>query len=166
MNLSQRSKLSLCQFLALFERDDLVLLLGKYELRTDELESYWSGQSVTAVLKEAILQASASQLGELVQELARTGNSMRTEISPRYRFDERWGDLCLCLKLDGYARERDDYDRELERFVLVEPLLEGATTVDDDLTKELHRSELSSIEEILQVLETSTIQNGAKLLPI
>ena len=30
MNLSERSKLSLCQFLTLFGRDDLILLLGKY----------------------------------------------------------------------------------------------------------------------------------------
>lgn len=155
MNLSRRSKLSLCQFLALFERDDLVLLFDKYELPTDELESRWRGQSVTALLKEAILQASASQLGELVQELARAGNSMRAEISPRYRFDERWDDLLLCLKLDGYAKERNEYDRELGRFVPVEPVLEGAAVVEDDLTRELRRSGLSDIEGIFEVLESS-----------
>ena len=155
MNLSKRSKLSVCQFLALFNRDELVLLLGKYELPTDELESRMGGQSVTAVLKEVVLEASASQLKGLIQELARTGNSMRTEISPRYRFDERWDDLCLCLKLDGYAIERDEYDRELGRFVPVEPVLEGVDAVEDDLTSELRRSGISDIEEILQVLEGS-----------
>ena len=39
MYLSKRSKLSLCQFLTLFGRDDLVLLLGKYGFSTDELET-------------------------------------------------------------------------------------------------------------------------------
>ncbi len=162
MNLSKRSKLSVCQFLALFNRDELVLLLGKYELPTDELESRMGGQSVTAVLKVDILQASASQLGELVQELARTWGSLRNEISPRYRFDERWDDLCLCLNLDGYAMERDEYDRELGRFVPVEPMLEGAVAVEDDLTGELRRSGLSDIEGILKVLEDSAgaFRNG------
>lgn len=155
MNLSKRAKLSLCQFLDLFERDSLVLLLDKYELPTDELESHRIGQGVTPVVKEVVLEASASQLEELVQELARTQGSMRTEISPRYRFDERWDDLLLCLKLDGYAKERDEYDRELGRFVPVEPVLEGAAVVEDDLTRELRRSGLSDIEGILQVLESS-----------
>ena len=155
MNLSKRSKLSLCQFLALFESDDLVLLLDKYELPADELESRLGGQSVTVLLKEAILQASPLQLGELVQELARAGNSMRAEISSRYRFDERWDDLLLCLKLDGYDEERDEWNNKLNRFVSVEPVLEGAAVVEDDLTGELRRSELSDIEGILQVLEGS-----------
>ena len=155
MILNTRSKLSLCQFLALFNSGDLVLLFGKYELPTDELESLWGGQSVVAVLKEAILQASASQLGELIQELARTRGSMRNGISPHYRFDERWDDLLLCLKLDGYVMERDECDRELGRLVPVEPVLEGAAAVEDGLTRELQRSGLSDIEGILHVFESS-----------
>ena len=46
MNLSKRSKLSLCQFLTLFGRDDLILLLGKYGFSTDELENQWAGASM------------------------------------------------------------------------------------------------------------------------
>ena len=38
MNLSQRSKLSICQFLTLFNVEDLNILLDKYRLSTDELE--------------------------------------------------------------------------------------------------------------------------------
>ena len=41
MNLSQRSKLSLCQFLTLFGRDELILLLAKFGLSTYKLEDQW-----------------------------------------------------------------------------------------------------------------------------
>ena len=101
MNLGRRSRLSLCQFLTLFGRGELVLLLGKYGFPTDELENEWAGASIAGALKDVVVPASASQLEGLVQELARTRDSMRTGISPRYRFDERWTDLRLCLELDG-----------------------------------------------------------------
>ena len=126
MNLSKRSKLSLCQFLTLFGRDDLSLLLSKYGFSTDELENQWAGASIAAALREVVIPASASQLEGLVQELARTRNSMRTGVSPRYNFDQRWTDLRLCLELDGYAKERDGYEIEQDRFVPIEPIIEGA----------------------------------------
>ena len=164
MNLSQRSKLSLCQFLTLFDRDDLIPLFGKYGLSTDELENRWGHrQSTAAAVREAVLPASASQLEGLVQELARTHGSMRTGVSPRYGFDDRWDDLRLCLELDGYTKERNEYDSvgdcffpvELDCFVPIEPVIEGADSVEDDLTKELQRSGLSDTEDILRVLDGS-----------
>ena len=166
MNLSQRSKFSLCQFLTLFESDDLVLLLGKYGLSIAGLQ--WGNQNRDAALREAVLQASVLQLGSLVQELARTHGSMRSGVAPRYRFDERWEDLSLCLKLDGYAKEqRNEYGpfgppavqgvegNEVACFVPIEPVIEGADSGEDDLTRELKRSSLSKSEDILQVLGNS-----------
>lgn len=154
MNLSPRSKLSLCQFLMLFERGDLVLLLGKYGFLTDDLEYGWVCANPTA-LKEIILPASGVQLGELLQELAGTQTSMRTQVSPRYKFDERWTDLQLCLELDGYANKRDDYGVDLDRFVPTEPNIEDAGKVEDELTGELRRSGLMNIDGIVQVLNRS-----------
>lgn len=156
MNLSQRSKLSLCQFLTLFSRDDLVLLLGKYELARNQLEKLeLLGDSLAAALKNTVLRASASQLEGLVQELARTCYSMRISVSPRRCFDDRWNDLRRCLALDGYTKERDEYDVGLDRFVPIEPSIEGAGAVEDDLTRELRRSGLPDTEGIIQVLEGS-----------
>ena len=155
MNLSQRSRLSLCQFLTLFGRDDLILLLGKYGFSTDEFESQWADRSIAAALREAVIPASAVQLEEVVQEIARTRGSMRTGVSPRYRFDERWNDLRLCLGLDGYVEERNEYDLEVDRFVPMEPIIEGADAVEDDLTKELRRSGLPETEGIIHVLDGS-----------
>ena len=80
---------------------------------------------------------------------------MRTGVSPRYHFDERWTDLRLCLELDGYAKERDEYEMEQDRFVPIEPIIEGAEAVEDDLTKELRRSGLPDIKGIIQVLDGS-----------
>ena len=155
MNLGRRSRLSLCQFLTLFGRDELVLLLGKYGFPTDELEYEWAGASIAGALRDVIVPASASQLDGLVQELARTRDSMRTGISPRYRFDERWTDLRLCLELDGYAWERDEFGIERHRFVPIEPNIEGVATVEDALTGELRRSGLPDVERIVQVLDGS-----------
>ena len=155
MDLSRRSKLSLCQFLTLFDRDDLILLLGKYGLSTEELENPWADRSVADALREPVTRATALQLEELVQEIARTRNSMRTGVSPRYRFDERWGDFRLCLGLDGYVDERNEYDLEPDRFVPAEPFIEGAYAVEDDLTKELRRSGLPEAEGIIEVLDGS-----------
>ena len=155
MNLSQRSKLSLCQFLTLFSRDDLVLLFDKYRLSTEGLKFELLERNIGAAIRDAILPASAAQLEELVQELARTYGFMRTNISPRYRFDERWNDLRLCLELDGYTKDRHEYGVDVDRFVPIEPIIEGAHAVDDDLTKELHRSGLPNTEGITQALDGS-----------
>ena len=155
MNLSHRSKLSLCQFLMLFGRDELIPLFGKFGLSTYEIENQWVSPSVAGPMRQAILWATTTQLGELVQELARTHNSMRAGVTPRYRFDERWKDLRLCLELDGYAKERDECDSELNRFVPTEPIIEDAAAVEDDLTKEIRRSGLDDTEGILRVLDSS-----------
>lgn len=153
MNLGNRSKISLCQFLLLFQRDELALLLGKYGFDTDDVE-YHGGQPLSTALRELVLQASPRQLGELIQELARTNGSMRTDISPRYRFDERWDDLRLCLELDGYKFAEKGYDLK-DRFVPIEPMIEGAEPVEDDLVKELRLSGLMKAEDIVSVLDGS-----------
>lgn len=64
-------------------------------------------------------------------------------------------DLLLCLELDGYAEGLDEYGQRLGRFVPIEPVIEGAAAKEDDLTKELRHSGLSSAEEIIELLEKS-----------
>lgn len=74
MNLSKRSKLSLCQFLTLFDHAALVPLLGKYKFSIAGLQQ--GNQNRDSALREAVLQASVLQLESLVQELVRTHDSM------------------------------------------------------------------------------------------
>lgn len=160
MNLSTRSRHSLCQFLTLFERVTVVILLAKFEFPIRKIEY---GPYELAV-RDVVLQASDLQLGNLIQELERTHDSMRNEVSPRYNFDERWEDFCLCLEIDGYIRERKEEGGgwfgegptiTLGKFVPAEPMVEGAAPVEDDLTRELKRSGLSERNEILRVLDNS-----------
>ena len=155
MNLSSRSKLSLCQLLLLVDRDQLVLLLSKYGFATANLENRWNDQSVAVSVRNEVIPASATQLGDLVQELARTRSSIRAGVDPRYRFNERWNDLLLSLELDNYVLAEAQDGRNLERFEPIEPILAGSEPVEDDLTKELRRSALAATEDILRVLDES-----------
>jgi hypothetical protein len=155
MDVSARSKFSLCQFLLLFERDEIVLLLGKYGLPIEQLQSRWGAINPAAAIREAIISAAPLPLSELVQEITRTRRTMRSRVSPRYSFDERWQDLSRCLQLDGYGLARNEYGQELDQFAPIEPIIDGATGVEDDLTRELGRSGLSEAEEILRVLDAS-----------
>ncbi len=155
MNLSRRSRLSLCQFLDLFDRDSLVVLFEKHGLRTDALLEQWGGTSVTAAVREAVLAASAEQIGNILAEALRTDGTLRYQISPRYRFDERWNDLLLYLELDGYRRGYDEYKRETDTFVPTEPTIEDVQAVENDLAAELQQSGLPDAGDIARVIENS-----------
>ena len=85
----------------------------------------------------------------------RTHGVLRYEISPKYRLDERWKDLLLCLELDGYRRGLDEYGREMDTFVSTEPAIEGVLAVEDDLTAELRRSGLPDADDISRIIENS-----------
>ena len=126
MNLSLRTRLSLAQLLALFGRDELALLLPKHGLAMHDLEYGLPPPLVSDLLKDAFLEAEPGQLGGLLEEVARTRGALRSTQSPKYPFDERWEDLRLCLELDGYMVERDEYGTELAHFVPIEPVIDGA----------------------------------------
>jgi hypothetical protein len=148
MDVSTRSKLSLCQLLALYGHDDITLLLEKYGLRRSVIFGIDD-------IRNAIIGAASLPLGELIQEIARTRITIRSSISPRYRFDDRWQDFSRCLQIDGYGLARDEYGRESEEFAPIEPIIDGVGEAEDDLTRELRRSGLAEAEVILNTLETS-----------
>lgn len=150
MNLSRRSKLSLCQFLDLFTKDGVSLLLEKHGLCDVDLE--WSKSDG---IGEAIRRASGEEIRRILDEVLRTRQTLRSEVSPRYRFDERWKDLLLCLELDGYRRGLDEDERETDSFVPNEPTIDGVQAVEDDLTLEIGRSGIPEADEIVQVIEKS-----------
>ena len=157
MNLTLRTKLSLCQFLSLFAPGELVLLLAKHGLPTDEIEYLHPGESLAVALKDSVLHGVEAQLGHVVQEIAYTRDAMRAGVSPRYLFDQRWKDLCLCLELDDYALQPDEYGRETGRFIPIEPDLQGLVPLADDLAHELDRSAVPGTEAILDLLEKSAV---------
>lgn len=155
MKISKRSRLSLCQFLPLLGRQKVGIIFEKYDIPSDGLTDGWHHASFDEALKNALLQASDLQITEILQELARTGEAIRKNVSPKVLYDEPWADLELCLQLDNIVRAKDDYGQELPRFVPIEPTIDGVQPIDDDLTGELKRSTLPDVEDVLAMIEES-----------
>jgi hypothetical protein len=143
--LSLRSKLSLCQFLGLQDPGFLRATLQKHEI---PMRGWYPVEDVVDVVREFIFGATAGQLRSLLDEILRTQGDLRSRVSPRYRYDERWADLVRCLELDGYRVEG-------QNLQTVDPTIEHAAPLEDDLTTEIKRSGLPNVEGTLRVLENS-----------
>lgn len=157
--LSSRSKASLIQYLALHERSFLRVLLEKHGLYVSSpiwpvpidspmLDKYRQIPTLTDALHIAIASGSPDQLCSLINELVRTHKDLRQRVTPRYRHEERWKDLVLCLRMDGYAVGDCG-------LVPIDPVLDAAPPAEDDLTKELHRSALPEIADITGLIDRS-----------
>ena len=154
MKIGNRTRLSLCQFLPLLGRERIEIIFAKYGLPADRISGGWR---IAVTLEQAVvspvLEASDGQVTEILQELARTGGAIRSQVSPKVRYDEPWADLELCLQLDNLVRAKDEYGRDLKYYVPTEPGVDSVQPVDDDLTSELKRSELQDVDAILSMIE-------------
>ncbi len=135
MIVNLRTKISLSQLLDLFEYNLNNLLLEKHSL-----EHYCS--NITDI-KDALLEGS---LESLIQEIVSTQRDLRSRVTPKYKFDERWEDFQKCLLLDGYKIT------ESNSIISIEPTIDGIIATEDDLTLELRNSSLSKKEEIIELL--------------
>jgi len=142
--ISNRTKLSLCQYLDMHALEFLELLFPKHGLTTGYPMSggklYW--------IQDLLNSATPEQIHSLLDEILRTQGDLRSRISPKYKHDERWDDLIRCLTLDGYKVKG-------KSLTAVDPTVEGAVSFEDDLSKELARSGLADSDKILQMLEKS-----------
>lgn len=140
MIVTKRTKLSLCQFLGLFDQDVVHVLLEKHGI------TLW-GYSQTEI-SEVLSEADQGSIESLIDELVRTNGDLRNRVSPRYRFDERWNDFEKCLLLDGFKVE--------EKTILrLEPVIESTEPVEDDLTNELNNSYLEASHEVIRHIKLS-----------
>ena len=140
MIVTKRTKFSLCQLLDLFDQDVVHVLLEKHGIRV------W-GYSQTD-LSEALSEADQGSIETLIGEVVRTNGDLRNRVSPRYRFDERWSDFEKCLLLDGFKIQEN-------QILTLEPVIEGAQPLEDDLTNELEASDLPSTDEIIRLIRLS-----------
>lgn len=140
MIVTKRTKLSLCQFLDLFDQDVLHVLLEKHGITA------W-GYSQTEI-SEVLSDADQGSIETLIDEVVRTNGDLRNRVSPRYRFDERWSDFEKCLLLDGFKIQ----EKEIQT---IEPVIEGSQPLEDDLTHELEVSGLPSAKEITRLIRFS-----------
>ena len=143
--LSSRAILSFAQFLALQDQGFLGVLLTKHGLKG------WSVQITTEIpsdLARVLQQGTEDQVSSLLDEIARTQGDLRTRVSPKYRFDERFNDLKRCLELDGYRLDPGG-------LIRLDPSVVGVPPLDDDLKNELNASGLPTAGKILQKLDDS-----------
>ncbi len=140
MIITKRTKLSLCQFLDLFEQDVVHVLLEKHGM------SAW-GYSQTEI-GEVLSEADKTSIETLIDEIVSTNGDLRNRVSPRYRFDERWQDFEKCLLLDGFKIKE-------KTLLRLEPVIESTHPVEDDLTNELNNSNLGSSNEVIRSIKLS-----------
>lgn len=140
MIVTRRTKFSLCQFLSLFDQEFLHVLLEKHGIAA------W-GYSLTEI-GEVLSEADQSLIEPLIDEVTRTIGDLRNRVSPRYRFDERWNDFEKCLLLDGFKIQEKE-------IITLEPVIEGAQPLEDDLTNELEASGLPTNDEIIRLIRLS-----------
>ncbi|MCE5271143.1 hypothetical protein LLH00_07655 [bacterium] len=133
---SRRTRISIAQLLRYLP----------YEIVSDIADKY--NIDVFGDVFSKIKNADFECLMLVVQETVNKKNSLRTEVQPRYKFDEQWADLEKCLMLDGYRFENGD-------VVRFDPDLGESAFCEDDLYKEIENSGLSANREIIHLLEQS-----------
>lgn len=138
---SDRTKLSLAQYLDLQDNDLISVLFEKHGV-------YYYGYGLSYIAN-AVKEADPDKLHSLLNEITATRYDLRNNISPRNRYDQRWDDLEGCLALDGYR-----IDGRL--MVPADPTIEGAEPLDDDLTSILRESYIEGADEIITLLTQSS----------
>ena len=138
--LSRRSRLSLCQLLFLQPRRDLGVLLRKHDI----------GGSFRTIneLSSTLSVAEPVQLRRLLDELAKTQRVLMDLAPTKYQHRERWEDFTHCLLLDGYKVDNN-------RLLAIDPTIEGAEPLDDDLSTLLLDCDLPGADDVLELLENS-----------
>jgi len=154
MNLSARSKMSLVQFISKMPRQDAALLLMKYAMvaPTDQMQV---ALEIEASPTEMVLHADAASLSDLVQELARTHDAVRSAFQPKYVHDQRWAELERSLVLDGYAREPGASGTSANGFVPIDPVMPGTSAPDDLLTALLRDAIPDAPAELSKLIDQS-----------
>jgi len=143
MIISERTKISLSQFLNLFTDITTYMLFRKHQIPVKNLDQKFEKYQCLAeqfdliLISDALIKATPVSIEALINEVVRTQGDLRSQVSPKYTFDQRWSDFDKCLLLDGFRIEN-------EEVIRIELLIESNTPVADDLTSELNSSCLGS----------------------
>lgn len=138
MILNLRTKISLSQLLEIFEYTWINTLFEKYSLPHN-------CQDISDIKKIVITK----NIIPLIQEVVSTKRELRSRISPKYKFEDRWDDLEKCLLLDGYKINKN------HTITSIEPSVDGIIAMEDDLITEINQSSLSKKAEITQLIKES-----------
>lgn len=139
-----RSRASLAQFLELQQFQYCMVFLDKHGIY-----SSFGSANLLLGLHQSLGSVSHQQMLTLLEEIVRTENDLKSRVSPKYRFTERWEDLIKCLLLDGYLLAE-------KKLVLLDPSINDAIPMDDDLIAGLKASRPPRFEEIIRKINDSS----------
>lgn len=142
--IGSRTLFSLAQFLELHDTAFVVVLMNKHDIPS----SIDDGMLLTDVLL-FLNSVNGEEVLSLLEEIVRTSGDLRARVNPKYRYDERFSDLCRCLQLDGYIVEG-------KNITQTDPSISDAPPLDDDLLQELKFSGLPDAVEIAKKINASS----------
>lgn len=148
--LTRRTRISLAQFLERLPDDQLEALYEKCGLNWRASSSPFPYHGRLQGIRTIVEQASEDTLMVLLDEIVCTRGALRSRISPKYAFDERWTDLVRCLQLDGYQG-----DQQARTIRPLDPTIAAAPPVEDDLSAELEKSGLPEAKAVRELFEKS-----------
>ena len=141
---SQRTRYSLAQFLAVQDISVSIALFAKHDIQPPSLYSAQLLMSLINVVREQ----SDKNLLLILQEIVATPGSLRTNVSPKHVFDERMHDLSQCLLIDGYMVQD-------KRLLQADPSISDAAPLEDDLIIALRNSGTPQRESIIDKINDS-----------
>lgn len=141
---STRTRLSIAQFLELYDSIFCSTLLEKYSNSQVWLEP----GHLLLELKNHIEDIDDAHLRSLLNEIAVTTGYLRSKVSPKYRFDERWKDLEASLLLDGFILSSS-------ALTPIDPSIVDLSAQEDDLAASLITSDLPHSEGIINCINKS-----------
>lgn len=136
--IGSRARHSLAQFLELQESAVSIVLFSKHGVQHLSLPS---GQLLYGLLN-IVCDLDDRILMPVLTEVLATQGDLRSRVNPKYRFDERMHDLRQCLLLDGYAVEN-------AKLVQIDPSIQDAAPLEDDLLVALKNSGAPRATEII-----------------
>lgn len=140
-----RTRYSAAQFLGLQEVSVIRALLGKNGVDTSWMHP--------ATMMENLIHVTTSTddrtMMSVLDEITRTQKDLRSRVSPKERFDERFDDLKKCLLLDGFVIEN-------KQLRTLDPSIRDAPPIDDELIAALQQSGLIRGPAVIQKINDST----------
>lgn len=142
--IGSRARHSLAQFLELQEPVVSILMFSKYGVPHLSLSP---GQLLYGLLN-IVRGLDDRALMLVLAEIVATQGDLRSRVNPKYRFDERLHDLTQCLLLDGYSVQN-------AKLVQIDPSIEDAAPLEDDLIIALQNSGAPRATEIVAKIADS-----------
>jgi hypothetical protein len=148
--LGTRSMISLSQFLSLQRAEQIETILEKRGLaaRLD------TDVDLPQAIRRCLSDARPDEVEAVLDEIVNSQRLLyRATASPKYLYNERWEDLVRCVALDGY-QIRGEFTTGYG-ITRVDPTIEAAISIEDDLTARLERSNLPEAAQVVTLMRDS-----------